>query len=78
MSSLLAEPSMAYPNLKTRCSIDHCTENLVPPVTNAINILQACIYKSVKTGQFLKTIISPYVVKFNLLMLVFTLNYQVL
>ena len=32
------------------------------PVTNAINILQACIYKSVKTDLSLKSNIAPRVV----------------
>ena len=48
------------------------------PVTNAIKVLQACIYKSVKRGLFLKSIIVPHVVKFNMLMLVFTFKHQVL
>ena len=46
------------------------------PVTNAIKILQACIHKSVNTGLFLKSIIAPHVVKFNMLMPVFTFKYQ--
>ena len=50
----------------------------MPPVTNAINVLQACIYKSVKTGLYLKSIVDPHVVKFIMLMPVFTINYQVL
>ena len=48
------------------------------PVTNALNVLQACIYKSVKTGLFLKSIIAPRVVKFNILMPIFAFKYQVL
>ena len=48
------------------------------PVTNAINFLQACIYKPVKTGLFLKSIINLCVIKFNMLMPVFTCKYQVL
>ena len=43
-------------------------------VTNAINILQACIYKSVKFGLFLKSIKTPCVVKFTVLMPVSLLN----
>ena len=45
------------------------------PVTNVINALQACIYKSVKTGIFLKSIIAPRAVKFNKLIPVFTFEY---
>ena len=48
------------------------------PVTSAINILQACISKSVKTGQFLKSIIDKHIAKINMLMPVFTIKYQVL
>ena len=48
------------------------------PVTNAINVLQVCIYKSVKTGLFLKLNIAPRVVKNNMLMPVFTFKHQVL
>ena len=47
-------------------------------VTNAINVLQAFIYKSVKTGLFFKSITAPLVAKFNTLMPVSTLKYQVL
>ena len=50
------------------------TERNQQPVANAINILQACIYKSVKTGLFLKAIIASHVVKFNMLMLVSNLK----
>ena len=46
------------------------------PIANAINVLKACIYKSVKTGLILKS--APCVNKFNMLMLVFTLKYIVL
>ena len=38
------------------------------PVANAINVLQACIYKSVKTGPFLKSLIAPRNVKSNMLL----------
>ena len=48
------------------------TERNKQRVANAINVLQACIYKSVKTGLFLKSLIAPRVAKFNMLMLVFT------
>ena len=44
----------------------------VRPVANAINVLQACIYKYVKTGPFLKSLIVPHIVKFNILMPAFT------
>ena len=47
-------------------------------VANAINVLQACICKSLKTGPFLKPLIAPHIVKFNMLMPVFTIKYQVL
>ena len=47
-----------------------------PFVTNALSILQACIYKSVKTGLFLKPFIDTRVVKFNKMMPVFTFKYQ--
>ena len=43
----------------------------VPSVAKSINFLQACIYKSVKTGTFLKSLIAPRIVKFNILMPVF-------
>ena len=39
-----------------------------PPVANAIKLLQACIYKSVKTGLFLTSLVATSVVKFMLLM----------
>ena len=48
------------------------------PVPNDINVLQACICKSVKTGLFLKSIEAARVNKYNMLMLFFTLKYQVL
>ena len=35
------------------------------PVPNAINILQACIYKSVSTGLFLISFLAPSIVKLN-------------
>ena len=47
-------------------------------VTNAIKALLACIYKSVKTGLFLQSVIAPCVVMFNMIMVFFTLNYQIL
>ena len=47
------------------------------PVADAIIVLQACIYKSVKQALSLKSILAPRVVKFNLSMRVFTLKYQV-
>ena len=42
------------------------------PVTNVINVLQACTYKPAKTGLFFKSIIGPRAIKFNMLMPVFT------
>ena len=48
------------------------------PVANAINVLQACIYKSVNIGLFLKSLVATNLVKFNKRMLVFTLKYEVL
>ena len=39
------------------------------PVANAIKLLQACIYKSVNTGLFLKSLVATSIVKFMLLML---------
>ena len=44
----------------------------VRPVANAIKVLQACIYKSVKTGPFFKSLFASRIVKFNMLMPVFT------
>ena len=38
-------------------------------VANAINVLQACIYKSVKTGIFIKSFVDPNVVYFQIVML---------
>ena len=39
------------------------------PVPNAIKLLQACIYKSVKTGLFLTSLVATCIVKFTMLML---------
>ena len=39
------------------------------PGPNAINILQACIYKSVNTGLFLKSLLAPSIVKLNVAMI---------
>ena len=39
------------------------------PVTNVVNILQACNYKTVKTGLFLKSLVAPSVVDFQITML---------
>ena len=47
------------------------------PLAQAINIFQACIYKSVKTGLFLKSNVAPRLVKFNMLLPVFTFKYHV-
>ena len=57
---------------------DHGDDEEIQPGTNAINILQACIYKFVKTGQFLGSMKKTCVVKFNILMLVFTFKYELL
>ena len=46
------------------------------PVANAINVLQALIYKSVKTGLLLRSLIASRAVKFNILMPVFTFKYH--
>ena len=40
-----------------------------PVVANAIKFLQACIYKSVNTGQFLTSLVTTSIAKFILLML---------
>ena len=40
---------------------------MVKPAPNAKNILQACIYKSVNTRLFLKSLLAPSIVKFALL-----------
>ena len=53
-------------------SVDLTETSLNRPVTAAINILQASIYKSVKTGLFFISIVAPRVVKFNIQMSVFT------
>ena len=47
---------------------------IVAPVANAMKVLQAWIYKYANTGLFLNALI----VKFNVLMLVFTFRYEVL
>ena len=39
------------------------------PVVNAIKVLQACIYKSVKTGLFLTSLPTTSIVKFMMLLL---------
>ena len=41
----------------------------MPPVPNAIKLLQACIYKSVNTGLFLISLVATCIVKFTMLML---------
>ena len=43
--------------------------NPCPPVPNAINILQACIYKSVNTGLFLKSLLAPSTVNLCVVMI---------
>ena len=45
------------------------------PVANAINVLQACVYKSVNTGLFLKPLVAK---SFNKLMHIFSFKYKVL
>ena len=42
------------------------------------NILQACIYKSVNAGLFLKSLVATNFVKFNKHILIFTFKYKVL
>ena len=44
-------------------------------VNNATNVFQACIYKSVKRGLFLKSIVAPRIVKFKILIPVFTFKF---
>ena len=39
------------------------------PVANALNILQACIFKSVKQAIFLKSFVATSVVYFYIIML---------
>ena len=38
-------------------------------IANAINVLQACIYKSVKVSLFLKSFVATGIVYFNIIML---------
>ena len=45
------------------------TFSVLPPVANAIKLLQACIYKSVNTGLFLTSLVATKIVKLMLLML---------
>ena len=42
---------------------------VLPPVTNALKILQACIYKYVNTGLFWKSPLAPSIVKLNVVMI---------
>ena len=46
------------------------------PAANAVNVSQACKYKSVKTG-LLKQFVVTSIVKFSMLMFVFTFKYRV-
>ena len=39
------------------------------PLANAIKVLQACIYKSLNTGLFLKPFVATSVANFNNIML---------
>ena len=41
----------------------------IPTVSNAIKLLQACIYRSVNTGLFLTSLVATNIAKFMLLML---------
>ena len=41
-------------------------------VANAVKVTQACIYKSASAGLLLASIVTTSIVKFNMLMLVFT------
>ena len=45
---------------------------------NAVKLLQACIYKFVNTGLLLTSLVATSIVKFKMLIFVFTLYYKVL
>ena len=62
-------------SLKLKAELHKAEFLLSYPLTNAMKVLQACTYTSVKRGLFLKSIVAPRIVKFKILIPVFTFKF---